>query len=208
MKVRVLIADDEKHGRECLRKQHVDIIAERSDGLKTLETLKHHGVDLAFLAVCLPQLDASEVLKELEGGIGTAVVFVCDNDRFAAKAFDTDVVDYLVKPFDRERFQRAFNCAVRDVRQPRGRENGEVINESLEDHGDLRGDRLTIKSDRAYVVIDPCDVDWISAAKNYSELHMGRKNYSVRGTKNLVTRKMRELAIVPIGQEAQTQQSF
>ena len=89
MKVRVLIADDEKHGRECLRKQHVDIIAERSDGLKTLETLKHHGVDLAFLAVCLPQLDASEVLKELEGGIGTAVVFVCDNDRFAAKAFDT-----------------------------------------------------------------------------------------------------------------------
>lgn len=105
-----------------------------------------------------------------------------------------DVVDYLVKPFDRERFQRAFNCAVRDVRQPRGRENGEVINESLEDHGDLRGDRLTIKSDRAYVVIDPCDVDWISAAKNYSELHMGRKNYSVRGTKNLVTRKMRELA--------------
>src|SRR3954470_465518 len=116
MKIRTLIVDDEPLARERLRnllaaEPDIEIVGECADGKDALAVAQREHPDLLFLDVQMPELDGFEVVAGLEGEPLPAVIFVTAYDRFALKAFEVHALDYLLKPFDDERFREAVGRA-------------------------------------------------------------------------------------------------
>src|SRR6478736_889533 len=122
MKIRTLIVDDEPLARERLRslleaEADIEIVGECDNGADALQVASHEKPDLIFLDVQMPEVDGFGVVAGLEGDPLPAVIFVTAYDRFALKAFDVHALDYLLKPFDRERFESALTRARNLVQQ-------------------------------------------------------------------------------------------
>ena len=110
-RLRVVIVDDEELARSLVREHlaahpDVEVVAECANGLEAIEAVAAHAPDLLFLDVQMPRLTGFETLELLEPR--PAVVFVTAYDRHAVKAFEVNAVDYLLKPFSKERFDAAL----------------------------------------------------------------------------------------------------
>src|SRR5689334_13973929 len=121
MKIRTLVVDDEPLARERLRKlleaePDVEVVGECANGMEALAAVSKEQPDLLFLDVQMPEVDGFGVIAGLEEPV-PAVIFVTAYDRFALKAFEVHALDYLLKPFDRERFQKALARARNLVQQ-------------------------------------------------------------------------------------------
>ena len=127
MKTRVLIVDDEPLARERVRAllhglPDIECIGECADGISAVSAIRKDAPDIVLLDVQMPELDGFGVISQLSDGKMPAVIFVTAYDRFALKAFEVHAVDYLLKPFDKERFTTALNRAIDQVkRQQAGR---------------------------------------------------------------------------------------
>lgn len=187
MKLRVLIADDEPLSRQRLRRfvrsePGTELVAECVTGMEAVNSIREKSPDLAFLDVKMPELDGFGVVEALNGARLPAIVFVSAYDQFAVRAFETNAVDYLLKPFDRERFQTALR-RVRE-RLERGiphQHNSSLLNLLSEVRTRVKPlERLTIKSDGRISVVKPAEIDWVCAADNYVELHVGNTTHLLR----------------------------
>ncbi len=189
--LRALIVDDEALARERVRtlldgRDDIEVVAEASDGMEAIVAVREHRPDLIFLDVQMPEMDGFEVLSALDAASLPAVIFVTAFDRYAIKAFDVHALDYLLKPFDRERFNEAVDRAV-DRLSPA--HEGVARAELLEILHELRS-RQGVTAIRRFVVRDndrvrfvmADDVEWVEAAGNYVTLHVGAEAYMVRGT--------------------------
>jgi len=122
------------------------------------------------------------VLQEIGQGPLPAIVFVTAHDKFAVRAFEFHAVDYLLKPFDRVRFQAALHRALEQVKRLRGGALDQRLSNLLTE---LKSppkslDRLAIKSGGRVVFVKLDDVDWIEAADNYVDLHVGKQSHLLR----------------------------
>ena len=193
MSLRVLIADDEQLSRERLKRflrtePGTELVAECASGAEALSAIREKAPDLAFLDVRMPELDGFDVIKSLDGVRLPAIVFVTAYDQFALRAFEIDAVDYLLKPFDRHRFQTAVRRArqrLRAATQPGTASLGELTPELAVTH-----DRIAVKSSGRILLIRTSEIDWISAADNYVELHVGNKVHLLRMTISAVTQRL------------------
>ncbi len=189
VEMRVVIVDDEPIAREgvrtqLLREPEVEIVAECGDGLEAVETIRELSPDLVFLDVQMPGMDGFEVVQTLGVEAMPAVVFVTAYDKYALQAFDVNAVDYLLKPFDSERFQKAFQRARLEIQ----RKTAETINEKLvallesmrPRHRYL--ERLVVKSGGRIFFLPVSEIDWIESADNYVNLHSGRESHLIRET--------------------------
>ena len=188
MNLRVLIADDELLSRERLRRflraePDTELVAECANGKEVVGAIRDQKPDLAFLDVRMPELDGFGVLEELKGVRLPAIIFVTAFDQFALRAFEFHAVDYLLKPFDRERFKTALERARERLRL-RLRDPSRSLLSSWSSLGtDLKPlDRLVVKSHGRITILKSTDIDWISAADNYAELHIANKTYLLRIT--------------------------
>ena len=191
MKTRVLIVDDEPLARERLRnlleaEPVVEILGQCDNGVAAVEAIRSRQPDLVFLDVQMPELDGFGVLAALEGGPMPAVVFVTAHDQFALRAFDVHAVDYLLKPYDKERFQTALNRALEVIRR---RQTGELSDKLTALLADVRPEakvkvveRIAVKSSGRVVFVKVEDIDWVEAADNYVSLHVGHEEHLHRET--------------------------
>jgi len=193
-KIRTLIVDDEELARDRLRgllarETEIDVVGEAADGRSAVALIEKIKPDLVFLDVQMPELDGFEVLRAL-GEKRPNVVFVTAHDKFALKAFDVHAIDYLLKPFDRERFQTALQRAVEKVRAQRpGLQDG--VNEVLEEvRPATKAERLVVKTDGRVLLIKVNDIDWIEAADNYVSLHVGKESHMMRETMNSIESRL------------------
>ena len=178
MTIRTLIVDDEPYSRERVRRllgadPGVEVVGECPDGFRAVEALRALQPDLVFLDVVMPGKDGFEVLDELDGP-PPAVVFLTAYDRFAIRAFDACALDYLLKPFDEDRFARALARARRALAGEE-REAGAVLAA-----GPVR--RLVIKTHGRIRLVKPDDVACIVADANYAKVHAGGTVHLVRET--------------------------
>lgn len=187
--MRVLLVDDEPLARKRLRtlleaEPDVDIVGECGDGAQAVETIRALRPDLVFLDVRMPELDGFGVLEALGEDPRPAVIFVTAYDRFALRAFEVNALDYLLKPFDRGRFQKALLRA----RQRIGRSPAEEVHKQLRALlDDTRAgrkylDRVVIKSAARVFFLRVEEIDWIEAAGNYLKLHVGGEDHLLRET--------------------------
>jgi two-component system LytT family response regulator len=184
--VRVLIVDDEAVARRRIRRllaaeADVTVVGECADGASAVRAIAGDAPDIAFLDVQMPELDGFEVIQSVSPGELPAVVFVTAFDRYALRAFDVHAIDYLLKPFTRERFRTALSRA----RERLDRQGPGSKIAALVDH--LRAARryparVAVRAADRFVVIDWRDVDWVEAADNYVTLHVGAKEYLLRDT--------------------------
>src|SRR6476469_3880309 len=115
-KIRALIVDDEPLARRRIKSllahdSSVDVIGECSDGYKAVSSISELTPDLVFLDVQMPAMDGFEVIKTIGPERMPTVIFVTAYDQYALKAFDVNALDYLLKPFDRSRFQKTLERA-------------------------------------------------------------------------------------------------
>ncbi|MCA1650179.1 MAG: LytTR family DNA-binding domain-containing protein [Acidobacteria bacterium] len=192
-KTRVLIADDEPLARERLRmllasEDWVQVVAECQDGREAVVAIQKLHPDLVFLDVQMPGATGFDVIE----GVGAArmppVIFVTAYDRYALRAFDVHALDYLLKPFDRERFQQALGRARQQLERS---SNGELERRLLELVQDLRPvpqrfERFVIKSGGRVFFVRADEIDWIEAAGNYVKLHVGTQSHLFRETMNAI----------------------
>jgi two-component system LytT family response regulator len=186
MKMRVVIADDEPLSRERLRQlleaeAHVEIVAECGTGPETVNAIQQTSPDLIFLDVKMPELDGFGVLSKLKGVSVPVVVFVTAHDQFAARAFDVQAVDYLVKPFDRQRFRTAFARARERV------QHGQVVEKTHQLVSSLAQpskevQRIVVRSAGRISFVQIDEINWICAADNYAELHLDKTSHFLRTT--------------------------
>jgi len=200
MKVRTIVVDDEPLARERLMKllraePEIEIVGEAANGRAAVDLIRKEKPALAFLDVQMPELDGFGVLTELDESERPAVVFVTAYDKFALKAFEVHAIDYLLKPFDKARFQTALRRALDHLARPQPDKVQEQLSALL---SELRptapqSDRIAVKTDGRVVFIKMADIDWVEAADNYVSLHVGKDSHLVRETMtNFETRLPRE----------------
>lgn len=191
MPTRVLIVDDEALARDRLRQllqvePEIQIVGECADGQEAVATIQRESPDLIFLDIQMPELDGFGVLEALKTDRVPVIVFVTAYDQFALKAFDVHAVDYLLKPFDRERFQAALRHALVQVRQ---RDDKSLAQRQSAALADLKpatkpAERLPVKTGGRVIFVRIADIDWVEAAHNYVILHVDKDSHFLRETMN------------------------
>jgi len=195
--VRVVIADDEPLVRRGLRafveaSPGVSLVGEARNGRDAVDIIRAQRPDVLFLDVQMPELDGFGVLQALAGEPVPVVVFVTAYDEYAIRAFDVHAVDYLLKPFDEDRFRTALARA----RSRLGERRADTLDQRLEAvlsalrAREQYADRLLVKSEGRVTVVQVEDVDWIEAADNYARVHTARGRYLVREPIKSLERKL------------------
>ena len=188
-KLRVVIADDEPLARESLwrflrAEPNIEVVAECVNGSEAVKAIREKLPDLVFLDVKMPELDGFGVLEAINGDHLPAIILVTAHDQYAVRAFEANAVDYLLKPFNRERFQAALRRARARPARESVAQNNQLLTEvlaSLETKA-ARLERVTVKSNGRIYILKTAEIDWIRAADNYAELHTGKIVHLVRMT--------------------------
>ena len=189
MKARTLIVDDEQLARERLRQllskqPEIELIGECADGREAIAAIQKQSPDLIFLDIQMPELDGFAVLEAINAEPMPVIVFVTAHDKFALRAFEVHAVDYLLKPFDRERFESALRRALEQVKHradpARSEAQAAVLTEMQAPAKPL--ERLAIKSGGRIVVVKAADIAWIQSAHNYVEIHEDKQSHLLRET--------------------------
>jgi two-component system LytT family response regulator len=186
--VRVLVADDEPLARERLRtllaaEDWLEIVAECPNGTETIAAIETIQPDLVFLDVQMPGASGFEVIEAIGAARMPPVVFVTAFDRYALRAFDVHALDYLLKPFDRERFQVALERARQQLeRKPDGEFERRLIALVEDLKPTQRLERFVVRSGGRVFFVRADEIDWIEAAGNYVKLHVGGEAHLFRET--------------------------
>ena len=178
MSVRVLIVDDEPIARRRLEallagEPSVEIVGESEDGESALQAIRRLRPDLVFLDVQMPGLDGFDVIELLGRDECPAVIFVTAYDQYAMRAFDAHAVDYLLKPFGADRFERALERARARLGEPRAMP--EMAAEARP-AGD-RPQRFVVKDGARVHVIPVAKLDYVAAQDDYVALHSEGRSY-------------------------------
>jgi two-component system, LytTR family, response regulator len=186
--LRILIIDDEPRARSFIRKlllndPSVEIDGECANGYEAIRAIKTVRPDLIFLDVQMPELDGFAVLEQLQPEEVPAVIFVTAYDQYALRAFETHALDYLLKPFDQERFSRTLEHAKLRIGE-RKNAHQEAIAQLLanENRRSAYLKRITVKRNGRMLLLRAQDIEWIEAEDNYVLLHSGKDAYILRQT--------------------------
>lgn len=204
-KLRVLVADDEALGRErvtTLLAEHddVELVGAAEDGAKAVEAIRRLKPDIVFLDFQMPGLTGFDVVREIGPANMPATIFVTAYDQHALGAFELAALDYLVKPFDDERFEEALRRAKRAVElQEVDRLRGQLL-------AALQGappssppaaapqprylERVAVESKGKVRVVPVSEIDYILAAGVYAELYVGDRRYIVRESMQTLEEKL------------------
>ena len=151
-------------------------MAECSDGQEAAAEIRETKPDLVFLDVRMPGIDGFDVLRRVKSD-PPAVIFVTAHDEYALRAFDVDAVDYLLKPFDRRRFNEALRRARKRIESGRrpSRGTGRPRSRSWPAAGSAvrTGSRFAVRERDRMILIPVSELDWIGAEGKYVRLHAG-----------------------------------
>lgn len=201
----VLIVDDERHGRDVVRhmlKRHPEfiVVGEATNGLQAREEIQAKQPHLIFLDISMPKLSGMELAKSLQTGSPSVIVFVTAHDSYAVQAFERCAFDYLLKPFDQERFDQTIARVRERFRASHDADFGRRLREVLDQRPDAfppprepakTGDvssavnaperltRFVIKESGRVFFVPVAATDWLEASGNYVGLHVGNKTHLI-----------------------------
>jgi two-component system LytT family response regulator len=195
--MKTLIVDDEPLAREGLRlllsrDTEVSAIGEARDGREAVAAIRERGPDLVFLDVQMPEMDGFAVVRAIGAESMPAVIFVTAHDQYAIQAFEINALDYLLKPVIEERFVKALARAKDRIRSNVAADSSRQIIGLLETIAAPQNylKRLAVRSAGKTIFLDVEEVDWIGAAENYVEVHVGRANHLLHVTMNALEKSL------------------
>ena len=193
MLMRVLIVDDEPPARDRLRRMlaemdTVEVVGEAEDGARAVEMIADLSPDLVLLDIQMPGLDGFEVIEALEDP--PLVIFVTAYDEYAIRAFEINALDYLLKPFSRERLKKTIRRAREALEEEWELEASPAegfarrlapLMETLVSQGRYLT-RLAVRAGERIRVLEVDEIDWIGAERERVFVHAGDESYRVRRT--------------------------
>ena len=193
--IRTIIVDDEPLARRNLRvllekDPQIEIVEECRNGREAVKAINSLTPDLIFLDIQMPELDGFDVLARVGPEQIQAIIFVTAFDQYALKAFEVHALDYLLKPFDDERFAYALRRAKSQIEAREINRISKRLLALLEERESQRSEnptgdkgyltRLMIKASGRVVLLKVGEIDFIEADGNYAKLHVGRKSHLLR----------------------------
>jgi two-component system LytT family response regulator len=179
MTVRALIVDDERLARQKVRtflasRDDIEVVGEAANAAAAIDALERTHPDLLFLDVQMPGGDGFEVVKSL-GRNAPAIIFATAHDEYAVRAFDIAAIDYLLKPFDRRRFDQAVERARKSLAPNQ-------LSDLIEawDAQRRSPEQFLVKKRDRMLLVPVKDVDWIEAEAKYVRIHVREASYLIR----------------------------
>jgi two-component system LytT family response regulator len=206
-KIRALVVDDESLAREALLVMldddpEIEVVAECRNGREAVTAIREQSPDVVFLDIQMPEMDGFQVIEEVGAARMPVTVFVTAYDKHALRAFEAHALDYLLKPFDHDRFDDALHRAKTFVRQRKLSEVSESLFAVLQEMKLTTGeqpsemddvklgratqkgpiDRVAIKSGGRVYFLKTEAIDWVEGAGDYLSLHSGSQTHLIRET--------------------------
>ena len=181
-KWKALIADDEPAARRGVRQllsafPEFAVAGECRNGAEVLTALNSSAPDVVFLDIQMPGIDGFEVIKRRTVERMPAVVFLTAFDQFAIRAFETEALEYLVKPVSEARFATTMQRLLRRLQST---------------SGSAREETIVVTTSRGATVLHLNEIDWIEAAGNYSQLWVGNRSYFLRESLQLLEERVQK----------------
>lgn len=191
--IRTLIVDDEPVARRGIRRElehepDVVIVGECSDGYEAVAAIQEKAPELVFLDLQMPELDGFGIIEAIGSEHMPVVIFVTAYHQYAVQAFETHALDYILKPFTRERFQSAVERARKQIQHVNQDGLSERLLALLQESESVRQqhpkylERLAVKSSGRIFFLHTEEIHWIEAADNYVRLHIGKDSHMIQGT--------------------------
>ncbi len=207
--IRALVVDDEPLARERVRtlleaEPDVEVVGECADGDEAVESIRSLAPDLVFLDVQMPGIDGLEVIRRIGAERMPAVVFATAYDEFALQAFEANALDYLLKPYETERFQDALERARRRLAAERGPRLDPrllALLDGIERPAEFR-ERFVVRIGNRFQLVKTGEIDWVEAEDNYVRLHVGKASHLLRETMAEMERQLDPRRFVRIHRSA------
>lgn len=197
MKIRTLIIDDEPLARERIRRMlksetDIEIIGECGNGAEAAAGIEALAPDLIFLDIQMPEMNGFEVLETINPQQLPAIIFVTAYDQYAIRAFDVHALDYLLKPFNRQRFYLSLDRVREQLKKDDSEGRNDVLAALLSDLKARKKylEKLVLKSEGRIYFLKTDEVDWIEAAGNYIKLHVRKESHLLRETMTNIETKL------------------
>ena len=210
MKIGTLVVDDEPIARRAIVRllredADIELLAESGDGIAAVAAIRKHMPDLVFLDIQMPGMNGLEVVEAVGTERMPATVFVTAYEQYAVRAFEKNAVDYLVKPFSRERFLGTLK-RVKDRLAAAGAGDGPNA-QMLRALSELRQrrdflERIAVRVDEHIVLVDVDDIVWIKANRNTVELHLADKKHELRETMTSLAERLNPRDFVRVHRSA------
>lgn len=193
MTIRTVIVDDEAICRDslrdyCKREKDINLLAECRNGDDAVKEIRSLKPDLVFLDIHMPRLGGFDVIKKIGHENMPFIIFTTAYATYALDAFEVDAADYLLKPFDADRFRQALTrirerVMARDKSSIRLEMASEIKNVLKEiQTTENRPDRLVVEKGGRLVVVNINDIDFVEAQRNYVSVHAGSESYLLRSS--------------------------
>jgi len=183
--MRILVVDDEQPARERLKRlltdiEGVELIGEAEDGPQAVELIEREQPDLVLLDIQMPGLDGFGVIDALDES--PPIVFVTAYDEYAIRAFEVNALDYLLKPFSRERLEQALRRAQEELAEEQDFASRLApLLESLSSRGHYLT-RLAVRDHDRIRVLTVDEADWFGVENEQTFVHIGSEAYPIRRT--------------------------
>jgi two-component system LytT family response regulator len=189
MSIAALVIDDEPIARHAIVRllredADIEVLGECGDGASAVAAIRQHSPDLVFLDIQMPAMNGMDVVAAIGAERMPATVFVTAYEQYAVRAFEANAVDYLVKPFSRERFLatlRRVKARLSASAPPASsRELLQALDELRRREDCL--ERIPVRVDEHVVLVPVDDIVWIKANRNTAQLHLADRSYELRET--------------------------
>ncbi len=170
--MKVIIIDDELLARSIVKEylseySAIKIVAECSNGFEGVKAISEHKPELIFLDIQMPKINGFEMLELIENP--PPVIFTTAFDEYAIKAFETHAVDYLLKPFDKERFDKAIQKVTSQKQSTESKEATASLLQSATE-SPSQNNRIVVKDGSKIKIIPVAQLQYIEAADDYVKL--------------------------------------
>jgi len=193
--IKILIVDDEQPARKKIRsflKEETEIgsVLEAENGIEAVKKIHEENPDLVFLDIQMPGMTGFEVIESVGVGNMPVLVFVTAYDQYAIDAFEVQAIDYLLKPYDQDRFRKSFTRALKQLELKHS--NTAVLKNLLNEIKSEKEylDRIMVNIGYRFFYIKTSNIIYISAEEKYVNLHTERDQYLVRDTMNNMEQKL------------------
>lgn len=201
MSLRVVVADDERLVRKSIchylrAHDDVEMVEECSDGASALRAIRSCAPNLVFLDVEMPEMTGMDVIEAVGEKQIPATIIITAHAQFAVRAYDFNVVDYLLKPFGRERFDKALSRAQQRINAPSPAEAAAAGSPKLEKlienllQRQEYADHLSIPRSGRVLLVEISRIQWIEADGNVLQLHCGGETYELRNTLSALQKQL------------------
>ncbi|ALN94231.1 LytR/AlgR family response regulator transcription factor [Lysobacter gummosus] len=186
MSITALVVDDEPIARHAVVRRlredpQIELLGECGDGVSAVAAIREHSPDLVFLDIQMPAMTGMDVVATIGAARMPATVFVTAYEQYAVRAFEANAVDYLVKPFSRERFAATLQRAKTRLAAGGGDARIAQALEALRQREDYL-DRLPVRVDEHVIFLDVDDIVWIKASGNTVQIHLADRVHELRDT--------------------------